>query len=445
MKSLILKVLSLAMSVTSLSLLTLSDSAEAATLLAPTSAQLSSTAHAAHGLEVDLNSTELREMMIRKGLLRADGSGHMVIFNLGGDDSIDQGLRYGERLLKWVDLINGQREDSQKIRLTSPQTRRSYPITAPNRYSPRTVERDLAALRQVMPVEMQEVLFNQGQMSATNPVSDEDFIKYGRDLDRIYQTSARWTMLIDYKQSYIANRVRDVRGYYFLSTNNWNAQTLTQWAQLDTAVIAQIKEAFLGICINNRVGATRCQQRTNEVNSGAKAVEFYNRYIARAKAAYDEFFEISGNRNDIEWDSKAADIAMIPFIDPVKEDVRSFIKDNIEEEFSWKGWGLKIQFATKHPAPYVVFIPGVTANVEYLGGNKIEMDANKSLYEYEERWTIRHEFGHVLGFPDCYQEFYDDQNDEFINYQLDVTDLMCSRAGNFTERMHMQLRDAYMR
>jgi hypothetical protein len=405
--------------------------------------------HTGHMFEVDLNSVELRERLIQKGVYRFDHSGRAVLlqFDKGDakDDSIQQGLQFGERLLKWVDLINATREDQQKIRLTSPGSRRSYPITAPNRYSPRTVASALAELRQVMPMAMQEVLFGSGPLTSTNPVSDEDFIKYGRDMDRIYQTSARWTMLVDWKQSYIANRVKDVRGYYFLSTNNWNAQTLTVWETLSAETQGQIKEAFLGICINNRQGVQSCQRTVTDVNTAAKAVATYNRYITKAREVFNNFFQIRGNRGDIEWSSKSSEVASMPFVDPAREDVRRFVQDNIEDEFSWKGWGLKIQFTPKRPAPYIVFIPGVTANVEFLGGNKIEMDANKSLQEYEEQWTIRHEFGLVLGFPDCYQEFYDEQNEEFINYQLDVTDLMCSRAGNFNQRMYDQMADAYLR
>ena len=43
------------------------------------------------------------------------------------------------------------------------------------------------------------------------------------------------------------------------------------------------------------------------------------------------------------------------------------------------------------------------------------------------QWTIRHEFGHVLGFPNCYLEFYDNDTATMVSYQLDVTNLMCSR------------------
>ncbi len=53
------------------------------------------------------------------------------------------------------------------------------------------------------------------------------------------------------------------------------------------------------------------------------------------------------------------------------------------------------------------FQKGVTPHVNRLGGNVIIMDAAASIEEYAIRWAIRHEYGHVLGLPDCYFEFYD--------------------------------------
>jgi len=90
-----------------------------------------------------------------------------------------------------------------------------------------------------------------------------------------------------------------------------------------------------------------------------------------------------------------------------------------------------------------VFQPGVVPHVNGLGGNEIVMDSNQPIEEYESQWTIRHEFGHVIGLPDCYHEFYDVSQQAFVNYQLDITDLMCSRAGNMNERIYNELKRVY--
>ena len=73
------------------------------------------------------------------------------------------------------------------------------------------------------------------------------------------------------------------------------------------------------------------------------------------------------------------------------------------------------------------------------------MDANAPLTEYDVKWTIRHEYGHVLGFPDCYLEFWDKELKAIVSYQLDTSDLMCSRRGHLKQRHFDALRDAYFR
>ena len=73
------------------------------------------------------------------------------------------------------------------------------------------------------------------------------------------------------------------------------------------------------------------------------------------------------------------------------------------------------------------------------------MDANSPLSEYNVQWTIRHEFGHVIGFPDCYHEFYDATESTMISYQIDITNLMCSRRGHLQQAHVDELRRVYYR
>lgn len=54
--------------------------------------------------------------------------------------------------------------------------------------------------------------------------------------------------------------------------------------------------------------------------------------------------------------------------------------------------------------------------------------------------TFAHELGHVLGFPDCYHEFYDSKAKEIIYYALDESgkNLMCHLNGRAT------IQDSYL-
>lgn len=417
---------------------------------APESAKASTKPHTPHRiphLDLDATSAELTRLLQKQSafLKSCAAPGEPGDNCEEPPPSISKAFAVGERLFRWVDLINESREKGQKIRLTSEKTREGTPINKAKAYSPRSVAADLEKLEQEMPAPMHEILFdNKSTLPTTNPVSDEEFILFGRRADKIYQTAARWWLLFPYKLEYSLAQMRDIRGYYYLVTNNWNADTLQRWSELDSITQDEIKKALWGICRNSRVSKWQCSTLVGQILDAQGAVSLYNRFFTGSEQIYESFFAIQNARQDLVWSAEEPNFSSVPFLEPEEPAVRSFIKDNIEEEFAWLGWKLNINFVKKGSfVPYIVFIPGVTANVEYLGGNKIEMDANKSLEEYEERWTIRHEFGHVLGLPDCYHEFYDDENDEFVNYQLDITNIMCSRAGNFSQRTFDDLKAAY--
>ena len=140
-------------------------------------------------------------------------------------------------------------------------------------------------------------------------------------------------------------------------------------------------------------------------------------------------------------------LATMPFKNPSDPIVRQWLIDNIEDEWRLDGWNFKLNFQTgwSWNMAEVVFEPGATPHVNGLGGNTITMDANQALQEYGTRWTIRHEFGHVLGLPDCYIEFFDTEKDVMVSYQLDLDNLMCSRRGKLQKLHYEELKRAYFR
>ena len=357
---------------------------------------------------------------------------------------VNKAIQAGEKLFVWLEKINAERPDDQKIRLTSKSTRKGIPISSPKKYGPVTIEKDYKELSADIPTEMGEVIFKQAPTSADPLVEDKVFIEFGRKVDRLYQTAARWRMLSPYKGVLEQRRVKDVRGLYHLQTNGWDKDKLkADFADLDQTNKDFVVEALAGICMNNSRPYTTCLSEASNLETGSQAADFYQRYINRSQKTWDAFYEISGNRRDIKWNTTTPNIARIPFKNPQDAAILSFVKDNVEDEFQWEDWGLKLDVVPSGRVPYIRFVAGATPNVNGLGGNRITMDANKSIDEYEVQWVIRHEFGHVLGLPDCYHEFYDRENNVFINYQLDTSDLMCSRAGNMNERIYLQMKDAY--
>lgn len=357
-------------------------------------------------------------------------------------------LEKGKRNLEWIEFINATRADGSRLELSTPGTQRGIPITEPsvsNREIVATQWNDLVAN---LPPDFIHVVIEGAPFTAVLKISDEVFLEHARLIDRTYQRAARWLLQEPYLSAYAARAGDDLRGYYQLTNDPALAVRLRTYQDLPITQKARYETWLIGICRNGGESREVCQDRlVASVLKDGDATGFYRQHIDAAQAHWDSYFHIPEFRTDVTWTAADAGRMVIPFRDPQHAAVKAWLKDNIEDEFRWLDWRLVLDFQEDgdDAMTHVEFVPGATPHVNALAGSKITMDGNRSINEYTARWTIRHEYGHVLGFPDCYLEFFDEESGTMINYQLDVSDLMCSRRGAFKQNHYDQLRQVYFR
>ncbi len=63
------------------------------------------------------------------------------------------------------------------------------------------------------------------------------------------------------------------------------------------------------------------------------------------------------------------------------------------------------------------------------GSDLISLDVDDVKDEYLLKKIFAHELGHLLGFNDCYVEYYNEKSKEIIYYEMDDENLMCSING----------------
>lgn len=379
----------------------------------------------------DATSAQYRQHLTNQNLLQS------------ADDGLDPILRAGERNLAWLEFINSHLPEKEKLSFTSKETQRGIPIDKPNEYSPSLILKDYNHLKFIYPVELARVVFDQHEFTKTPPILTDDYLTWSRALDRSYQIAARWRTMRYWLPILESRRSSDIRGIYFLSRLENREQKLAQFHSLEPAEKAQIREWLISLCLNNYDDFNSCQSQVDlliENNSDLNA--YYKQREPRSSELYRSFFTIPdfARRRDFSWVNNKF---ITPFIDPVRPDVRHFMQFNVEDEWRWGDWKLEMPFTTERGHPYVVFEPGATPNVNGLGGDRITMNANQPLTEYDAQWTIRHEFGHVLGLPDCYVEFYAAEREAIVNYQIDVDNIMCSRRGHVKQENVDELARVY--
>jgi hypothetical protein len=346
------------------------------------------------------------------------------------DDAIDLGVRN----LNWLKFINDRRPENDKISLTSASSTGGYPIEKPSEYSPKIVKERLDKLRAEMPIEMKEVLFDGKAFTPDLPLEKDKFIEWGRSTDKLYQTALRWKGMEPWLSYLEANREEDVRGIYFFNKMDpaVRAARLAAPGTWSPQEKSDFSEWLVSLCLNNGKTLSVCRQQVNsQIGGGLSALPLFDSWKVKAQATWDRFFDIQNPRSDIVVPN--SDLLEMPFRDPRDAAVLAFLRDNIEDEWRFGPWKLKMVFSA-NAAAHVVFQPGVTPHVNGLGGDRITMNADQPMTEYDAQWTIRHEFGHVIGMPDCYIEFYDSDRQSIVNYQLDIDNLMCSRHGHIQQK-----------
>ncbi len=357
-------------------------------------------------------------------------------------------LEVGKKNLDWMAMINAARPADQQLRMTSPETTRAYPIEAPGESNRRIISRQNEEIKNSLPAPMKTVLYEGAPMTPLLPASEAEYVDKAREVNRLYENASRW-LLQEPSLAYYAQEIhQDIRGYYLLEREEGRSAKLLGYQSLGASEQGRLQGALVGQCMNSKKSRNTCRQEfQTSLQRHASALPFYEAYVTTSKKVYDAFFDIQNARPDVTWTSSNAEIMMVPFTDPLVTDVRDFIKINVEEEWKWPGFQLLVNFvSTFSPSTtHVVFEEGATPHVDDLGGSIITMDANVPLHDYGAQWTIRHEYGHTLGFPDCYVEFYDSEAGIMINYQIDISNLMCSRRGKFQEIHFNELKKVYLR
>lgn len=356
-------------------------------------------------------------------------------------DYVNEAIRVGKKNMDWLKHMNSLRPDDQKIALTKPGELTPIPIHKPKIYSPDTVERDFKELFDAIPESMKAIIFGTAPFIDNPDVDLATYILWAKKVDKMYQTAARWVTMQPYMGYYYQNKIADIRGYYYLIREENLNEKLESFSTLKSEEQERLKPLLVNICENSD-GLTGCDKKLDAAISGNTVLSFYKKYFDYSKKTYEEYFIIGGIRPDLVWTSTNPNLASIPIRDTKNAEINHFLEFNNEDEWKWGDWKLDLYF-TPDADIHVDFVPGATPHVNGLGGNQIVMDGNAPLTEWDVQWTIRHEFGHVLGLPDCYVEFYDQNLKAMVNYQIDTENMMCSRAGRMQEIHYTELKRVY--
>lgn len=173
----------------------------------------------------DLNGNEYRQLLKTQNEL-------VPTLLTVGENKIEIILKIGQRNLEWLDKINSMR--NEKIRFSTPENRRTYPVDAPSIYNETIVINNYEALLKELPSVMADILLGKAPYTNDIPVEKEVYVHYALLVDYVYQSAARWKMMKPYIYQLSATRANDIRGYYALSRMENRDNKLSHLNELPT-------------------------------------------------------------------------------------------------------------------------------------------------------------------------------------------------------------------
>lgn len=400
-----------------------------------------------HRLPLDLDSQDYQKLL-QTLRVRSDVGPETLEEITTVESVIEFLIKKGARNADFLKFINSKKPVNEQLAFTNAelQKKSGIPIDKPKTYSPEIITKQLDEMKQQIPVQMREIILGTAEFTYPLSVNDDEYLDWARKIDKLYQTAARWKTMAPYLDYLAQRKSEDIRGYYFLMKEENLESKLLGWNALPNEDQIRLTGHLEGLCLQSQNEKACTAQLhaaiANTKNDIQSVNKFYLQKTVASKAVYDEFFMLVNPRPEAVWISTATPVLKLPFRDPQDQSILNFLKNNIEDEWKFNVWKLILDFTAAAPVS-VVFQPGVTPHVNGLGGNLITMDSNQPMTEFGTQWTIRHEFGHVLGLPDCYVEFYDQSKKEIVSYQIDIGNIMCSRAGHIQQTHLDELEKSY--
>jgi hypothetical protein len=355
-------------------------------------------------------------------------------------------LRAGKRAILWFEKINSARDSQHKLDLSVKGSSKGIPINDPLKTNTKIVTDHFNQLMNETNSFLSSVIGSTIELPNYTGVNDLEFVKTIRSFDILYQQTIRWSIARENLSWYINRSLWDVRGHLFLKATEDLQKKLSNWSSLSDLEKYNFKIWLMELCHNGDFDVAECNETLSRAIKRGNAYTFYQRVISFGEEMYQSFFQVSSTRirPEIYWNQNKSTLVS-PFLLPPRLDVKNWLVENVEDEWKNDNFNLHLKFieVSENLIPHIEFESGVSAHVDRVGGDTITIDADHSINNFNQRWSIRHEYGHILGFPDCYLEFYDVKEEAMIYYEIDTDNVMCSRHGHVQNEHILKLQTVY--
>ena len=243
-----------------------------------------------------------------------------------------------------------------------------------------------------------------------------------------YQKALRYEGL-KCSQDYLATKkASDITPYMSMKTfclekNNDELCTMDTLLNLSLSDENLVIKNNLTMCNSLNNDPEGCQRQYSLETVGTVQKDFKKHF-------YDSLFKLRSSHLSFncEQQSDVTVMKLKVLKSGYAEDKLISMMDYVSEQWSRNNFKLEIQLVNERSSDVIELIP-TNRSVSYVpDDNNRQIYLSNLLDSYAGKRVLVHEFGHVLGFPDCYTEFYDSEKKSLIYYEIskEDTNIMCS-------------------
>lgn len=364
-----------------------------------------------------------------------------------GSARLEEIINLGARALDWVDLLQKDIPVSEREQVWRRIDRVGREPTPDNPmyYNERIILEQFDKVIAKTPKVLLEILHGSQALPATPPngFTIKDVVDHIRDIHTLYSRTSRWLVLYDWRFS-LNKENRDFRGVLkVLNKRERLREFVSSWTSQSEAERAEFVSYVSESCpMTTRDSVERCRRKyahlVKAANGGQLASKWLEEQVARSQRALNSRFGVQATHFGVRLSTDNSGFRLIEMPTyGIESDVFEWIQDRVNEAWVFTGSiGVKL-FATSgytRGAVKVRWEKGALPNVNGIAGDVITMDSNTPKWLDHTQTVMRHEMGHVLGFTDCYTEFWDEELEAFTYYSLDPSDAMCALSGEYLDR-----------
>jgi predicted DNA-binding WGR domain protein len=308
----------------------------------------------------------------------------------------------------------------------------NYSPENPFTYSPKKVLETVNFIKNEMSEDLKKIYLSKDTLPEQNSIPLNVIQYWAQKINDGNQMAVRWQQLIAPQINYWKKyHKRDVRGYMFLSSMKDLDQKLMNFDNLDSNLKQKIRDSILSMCLNNGHTYSSCLKESRDSFFAQKAFAVYYKFLDRAQENYNAFFKIQQKMDFLHW-SGASEFTM-NMKKPQSQDVASFFSSTVGRYWKLNNiFNLQIDFheSTNNRLASINILENTIAHV--VNFRTLFISPTDLYYNPQ---TVAHEAGHLLGFPDCYLEYVDENTNEAVYYEINQHNIMCSLTGS-VETIH---------